>query len=107
MTDLVAVLAWPVVALVALVFAVVVYRDWAARKTDWNGSVSVDIDHINHALKTLRAEVERNEKDAREALGLATGNIAKIALQAKASEEAITGLRSVVQQASAKPRGIL
>lgn len=98
---------WPGVAVLLGAMALVAWRDWAAAKTDWNGSVSVDIDHLNHALKTLRSEVERNDKDARGALEMATGNIAKIALQVKASEEMLSGLRAAVQQASSKPRGLL
>jgi hypothetical protein len=105
MTDLVAALAWPVVALVALVFAVVAYRDWAARKTDWNGSVSVGLDHINHALKTLRANVERNDKNVGDA-ALVTQKMAarldEAEVRAKKLEEAVDGHTRAIQAGAAK-----
>lgn len=91
---------WPGVAVLLGAMALVAWRDWAAAKTDWNGSVSVDIDHLNHALKTLRSEVEANNQQAQDAWK-------SLALKDKAAEEAITSLRTTLQQATSKPRGLL
>lgn len=49
---------WPSTLALVAVSLLVAYLDWRATKTDWNGSVSVDIDQANHAIRTLTQRVD-------------------------------------------------
>lgn len=98
---------WPTVAALLGAMALVAYLDWSAHKTDWNGSVSVDIDHANHAIKTLRAEVDSKDKEAREAMALVLQNLEPLNRRTKALEESVEGHSRALQQALSKPKNIL
>ena len=90
---------WPSAAALLGSVLLVAYLDWSAHKTDWNGSVAVD-------LKALRSQVEGNDKEAREAMVLATQNLVKLAAEVKRLGEVAEGHSRALQQ-TGKPRSIL
>lgn len=87
--------------------ALVAYLDWSAHTTDWNGSVSVDIDHVNHAVKVLgarvealadtsmaralavEAKIEETDKNARETLAMSAQVMTAMGGKVKLLEESV------------------
>jgi hypothetical protein len=97
---------WPSAAALLGSVLLVAYLDWSARKTDWNGSVAVDLDHANHAIKTLRGEIEKAGVASAQALDLMSQNLVKLAAEVKRLGEVAEGHSRALQQ-TGKPRSIL
>lgn len=98
---------WPAVAVLLGAMALVAWRDWAAQKANWNGSVSVDIDHANHAIKAVGARLDKVEAAWLEAAEAQRQKGNALALKVKAAEDALEGHSRALQQAATKPRSIL
>lgn len=107
---------WMETLIVLGALAFISYRDWMAYKADWNGSVSVDIDNANHAIKVLIQDVDRLKQRAQALEGtapeiadtivLVTKNLEAMDKRAKALEDLVDGHSRALQQ-GAKPKSIL